>query len=217
MSQAQNARQHMIDSQLRPNEVNDEKIIAAISSVNREKFVPKNLGGVAYNDDDIQVAPGRHIMAPTVFARLIKAAEVTTTDLLLDVGCGTGYSTAVLGRLAEAVVALEEDVALAERATEILATEACENVAVVTGPLIDGLAKQGPYDLIFINGMIDYLPQSLVEQIAPGGRLVCVLNHNGVGKASYVTCENAIVSKRILFDATIPALNAFRRPQKFTF
>ncbi len=217
MSDTAHARQNMIDSQLRPNEVNDERIIEAITSVHREKFVPKILSGVAYHDDDIQVAPGRSLMGPMVFARLIDAADVKETDLVLDVGCATGYSSAVLGRLAEAVVALEEDEDLAKSAIAILADEECDNVAVVTGPLVDGLAAQGPYDLIFINGMIDDLPQQLVDQIAEGGRLICVLNDNGVGKATYVTNENGLLGKRILFDAYIPALEAFNRKAEFTF
>jgi len=152
-----------------------------------------------------------------VFARLIDAADVKETDLVLDVGCATGYSSAVLGRLAEAVVALEEDDALAKTAIAILADQECDNVAVVTGPLVDGLAAQGPYDLIFINGMIDDLPQQLVDQIAEGGRLICVLNDNGVGKATYVTNENGLLGKRILFDAYIPGLAAFNRKAEFTF
>ncbi len=217
MSDTAQARQNMIDTQLRPNEVNDERIIGAITSVHREKFVPKKLSGVAYLDDDIPVAPGRSLMGPMVFARLIDAADVKETDLVLDVGCATGYSSAVLGRLAEAVVALEEDEALAKTAIDILADEECDNVAVVTGPLVDGLAAQGPYDLIFINGMIDDLPQQLVDQIAEGGRLICVLNDNGVGKATYVTNENGLLGKRILFDAYIPALAAFNRKAEFTF
>lgn len=217
MSDTANARQHMIDSQLRPNEVNNEVIIDAITSVCREKFVPKNLSGVAYHDDDIQVASGRSLMKPMTFARLVDAANVKDTDLVLDVGCGTGYSSAVLGRLAEAVVALEEDSRLVEIATDVLAVESCDNVAVVTGSLVDGLAAQGPYDLIFINGMIDQLPDTLVDQIADGGRLICVLNDNGIGKATYVTCENGIIGKRVLFDATIPALDTFNKKETFVF
>ncbi len=217
MSDTANARQHMIDGQLRPNEVNNEIIIGAIASVCREKFVPKNLSGVAYNDCDIQVASGRSLMKPMTFARLVDAANVKDTDLILDVGCATGYSSAVLGRLAEAVVALEEDVKLVETATDVLSVESCDNVAVVAGSLVDGLAAQGPYDLIFINGMIDQLPEGLVDQIADGGRLICVLNDNGVGKATYVTCENGVVGKRVLFDANIPSLDAFTREEKFVF
>jgi len=217
MSDTASACQHMIDGQLRPNEMNDERIIKAIASVCREKFVPKSLRGVAYLDDHIQVAPGRSLMGPMIFARLIGAADVKDTDLVLDIGCATGYSSAVLGRLAEAVVALEEDEKLVEMATDVLAVESCDNVAVVKGLLTDGLAVQGPYDLIFINGMVDQIPNGLTDQIAEGGRLICVLNDNGVGKASYVTCENGIVGKRILFDATIPVLDAFKKAEKFVF
>lgn len=212
-----NARQHMIDGQLRPNEVNDEKIIRAIESVNREKFVPKALSGVAYLDDDIEVAPGRRLMEPMVFARLVDAAHIKNTDLVLDVGCATGYSSAVLGRLAEAVVALEEDEALIASATDILAVESCDNVAVVSGPLKAGLAAQGPYDVIFINGMIDEIPDALVDQIAEGGRLICILNDQGVGKACYVTSDQGVISKRILFDASVHELVAFKKPEKFVF
>lgn len=217
MSAIANARQHMIDGQLRPNEVNNEHIIAAIASVCREKFVPKNLNGVAYLDSDIEVAPGRSIMAPMIFARLVEAAGVRETDLVLDVGCATGYSSAVLGHLAEAVVALEEDEALAEAATNILAGESCDNVAVVTGPLVEGLAAQGPYDLIFIDGMIDRIPDALLDQIAEGGRLICVVNDNSVGRAVYVTQENGVAAKRHLFDATIPPFPSFREEKGFIF
>lgn len=212
-----NARQHMIDSQIRPNEVNNEHIIEAITSICREKFVPRKLGGVAYLDADIEVISGRNLMAPMIFARLINAADVTDTDLVLDVGCATGYSSAVLGRLAEAVVALEEDETLAEAATNILAEESCDNVAVVTGPLTRGLAAQGPYDLIFINGMIDRIPAALIDQIAEGGRLICVINDNSVGRAVYVTHENGVVGKRQLFDAEIPHFESFRQKEKFVF
>jgi len=217
MSDTANARQHMIDGQLRPNEVNDERIIEAIEAVKREKFVPKTLSGVAYLDSDIQVAPGRCLMSPMVFARLVDTAAVKKTDLVLDVGCATGYSSAVLGQLAEAVVALEEDDKLVQSAIKILADQECDNVAVVTGPLMDGLAAQGPYDLIFINGMIDQLPPQLIDQMAEGGRLICVLNDNGVGKATYVTHENGLIGKRILFDAYIPVFEAFNKKPGFLF
>jgi len=217
MSTTADARQHMIDCQLRPNEVNNERIIEAISSVNRENFVPKNLNGVAYLDDDIPVGKGRYIMGPMVFARLIDAADVKKDDLVLDIGCATGYSSAVLGRLAEAVVAVEEEESLVEAALNILAKESCDNVAVVKGPLVEGLAEQGPYDLIFINGMIDQLPHAITDQIAEGGRLICILNDKGIGKATYVTCENGLVGQRILFDATIPSLSSFDKEKKFTF
>lgn len=211
------ARSNMVEGQIRPNNVTDERLIEAISSVNREKFVPKTFSGVAYLDKNIQVAPGRFLMEPMVFSRLLDAAHIKADQLVLDIGCSTGYSSAVLGRLAEAVVALEEDDDLVEQATRILSEEACDNVAVVGGPLKNGLAKQGPYDLIFINGMVGEIPTSLLEQLNDGGQLLCVLEQNGVGKAMLVTYDNKIVGKRVLFDASLPALQAFSKASTFKF
>ncbi|MCF8474514.1 MAG: protein-L-isoaspartate O-methyltransferase [Emcibacter sp.] len=217
MSDTALARQHMIDNQLRPNEVNNEKIINAIKSVNREKFVPKRMSGVAYIDDNIVIAKDRIIMGSMVFSRLVEAAAVKKTDLVLDIACGTGYSSAILGRLAGAVVALEENAELVQVATEILSEESCDNVAVVTGSLVEGLPGQGPYNVIFINGMIDYIPDVILKQLAEDGRLVCIINDNGVGKATYVTRNDGVIGKRILFDASIPSLAAFKKIKKFNF
>ncbi|WP_321392098.1 protein-L-isoaspartate O-methyltransferase [Emcibacter sp.] len=217
MTNASQARSSMIEGQLRPNNINDENVIEAIASVNREKFVPKAFAGVAYVDEDIRVAEGRYLMEPMVFGRLLSEAHIKPTDLVLDIACGTGYSSAVLARLAEAVVALEEDDGLVETGTAVLAEEACDNVAVVKGDITAGLAKQGPYDLIFINGMVDDVPQTLLEQLSENGRLVCVLNDRGVGKASLVTYKDKVRGVRTLFDAAIPPLAAFARKEEFSF
>ncbi|WP_417317618.1 protein-L-isoaspartate O-methyltransferase family protein [Emcibacter sp.] len=217
MTNSAQARSSMIEGQLRPNNINDERVIEAISSVNREKFVPKAFAGVAYVDEDIRVADGRYLMEPMVFARLLSEAHVRPTDLVLDIACGTGYSSAVLGRLAEAVVALEENEELVSAATATLAEEACDNVAVVKGDITAGLAKQGPYDLIFINGMVDEVPEALLEQLSEEGRLVCVLNVGGVGKASLITYKDKVRGVRTLFDAAIPPLAAFTSKAAFSF
>lgn len=211
------ARSNMVEGQIRPNNITDEKLIAAISLVNREKFVPKSLSGVAYLDEDIQVAPGRFLMEPMVFGKLVDAAEISADELILDIGCATGYSSAVFGKLAETVVALEEDDSLYEQATEVLSSEACDNVVVVNGPLKDGLAKQGPYDVIFINGMVGEIPTELLEQLKEGGRLLCILEQNGVGKAVLVTYDHNIVGTRVLFDASVPPLKAFAKAATFKF
>ena len=199
MTNSAQARSSMIEGQLRPNNITDERVIEAIASVNREKFVPKAYAGVAYVDEDIRVAEGRYLMEPMVFARLLSEAHVKPTDLALDIACGTGYSSAILGRLAEAVVALEEDEDLVNSATAVLAEEACDNVAVVKGDVTAGLAKQGPYDLIFINGMVDEIPEAILDQLSEEGRVVCVLNDRGVGKACLVTYKDKVRGVRILF------------------
>ena len=148
------ARHHMVLSQLRPNRVTDDRVADAMDTVPREEFVPKELRGVAYLDEDLEVAPGRFVVEPRVFGRLLQEANIGPSDVVLDIGCGTGYSSAVLGHLAQAVVAIESDPELVARASEILARLECDNVAVVEGSLAEGNRKQGPYNVIHINGSI---------------------------------------------------------------
>ena len=125
------ARRHMVDSQIRPNKVTDERIMKAMGKVPREIFVPPSLKGVAYVDEDIQIAPGRFLMEPQVLARLIQAAEIEPTDAVLEIGSATGYASAILSHLAESVVAVESDPQLAEIANKALAALEITNVAVV--------------------------------------------------------------------------------------
>lgn len=211
------ARQNMVLSQLEPSQVTDPLVTEAMAAVPREAFVPSHLTGVAYVDEDLEIAPGRYITEPMVFARLLQAAKVRPGDLVLDIGCGTGYSTAVLARLAATVVALESEPDLAARASETLARLAVDNAAVVTGPLAQGMAPQGPYDVILLAGAIPDLPVALSEQLADGGRLVAVIDEGGVGKATLFARHDGVVSGTVLFDAAIPTLPGFDRPGAFVF
>lgn len=211
------SRRHMIDGLLLPNNVTDERVIEAIEMVNRQSFVPAERVGVAYIDKSIKVADDRYMMEPLAFAKLLSEADIQPNELALDVATNTGYSAAVLSKLVEAVVAIEENTTLTDIATKNLADEDCDNVAVINSKHNDGLAKQGPYDLIFINGMIDDIPQELLEQLNEGGRILCVLNKDGFGRASLVTYNDKIVGVRILFDSAIPKLAGFKKEKQFTF
>ena len=211
------ARSHMIDCQLRPNEVNDERLIAAIRRVPRELFVPKAKRSVAYVDEDIEVAAGRYLMEPMIFARLLVAADIQPSDAVLDVGCATGYSTAVMAGLAEAVVALEADRKLAALAEKTLAALEIVNVAVVEGRHADGVEGQGPFDVIFVGGAVEEIPARLLDQLADGGRLVCVRDTGGVGRAHLVVRDGQLMAGRDLFDASVPPLPGFARPAAFVF
>lgn len=210
-------RRHMIDGQLLPNDVTDENVIEAIEQVNRETFVPEERKGVAYIDKSIKIADGRYLMEPLTFAKLISNADIRSDELVLDIAPGTGYSSAVLSKLVDAVVAIEENSELAEAATKNLAAEECDNVAVIEGVHTKGLAKQGPYDLIFVGGMIDEIPVVLLEQLKEGGRLLCVLNQDGFGRAALVTYNDKIMGIRILFDTSAPKLSGFERTKNFQF
>ena len=136
------ARSHMVEGQIRPNKVTDEALLDVMAAIPREKFVPKPLQGVAYLDEDLLVGDNRYMMEPMVFARLLDAANIKETDVVLDIACGRGYSSAVLSKLSEAVVALEDNEELANYATDQLAEIGCDNVAVVTRDLTKGYPEQ---------------------------------------------------------------------------
>ncbi len=217
MSEHAVLRRHMVDSQLLPNNLRDERVVDALSAVPREAFVPKALKGVAYIDEDLQIAPGRFLMEPRVFARLLEGADITGDDVILDLGCATGYSTAVLARLGATVVALEEDAGLADQASEALAELSIDNCAVINGPLAEGRQKEGPFDVIICGGAVADIPAALTDQLADGGRLVAVRRTGSMGKAVVISRDGDAFAERELFDAAVPFLPGFAPDSGFRF
>jgi protein-L-isoaspartate(D-aspartate) O-methyltransferase len=211
------ARQNMVNNQLLTNKLTDDRIAQALLSVPRENFVPKGLRGVAYLDEDIPLENGRYLMEPMIFARLLQFSAVGNDDVVLDVACANGYSTAVLAQLAAAVVGLEADEAAVRGAETQLAALNIDNAAVVAGELTDGCGDQGPYDVIFINGAVDKVPAAYVEQLAEGGRLVVVERRGQVSRAVLYSNRDGLLSRRELFDAMIPLLPGFQMPDVFQF
>ena len=211
------ARRHMVDGQILPNKVMDRRLIAALSDIPRERFVPKALEGVAYVDEDLEVAPGRFLMEPMVFARLVEEAGIAPGDAVLDIGALTGYEAAVMARLASVVVAVEEDKDLAKAAGDNLTALGIDNAVVVEGPLNQGHAKQGPYDVIFMAGAVEEIPDALLKQLADGGRLVAVVNRRNIGSATLITKRNGVLGDRVLFDAGTPLMPGFARKPEFHF
>lgn len=210
-------RQSMVAGQILPNRVTDARVVAAMAEVPRELFVPEGLRGVAYVDEDIEIAPGRYLMEPRVFARLIQGAAIAAGDMVLDVGCGRGYASAVLARLAATVVALENDEGLAAMAGETLAQLEIDNAVVVTGELAAGYPEQGPYDAIFVSGAVDEVPEALTAQLAEGGRLVAVIGCGGAGRATLIARHEELLARRSLFDAALPPLPGFAIEPGFVF
>jgi protein-L-isoaspartate(D-aspartate) O-methyltransferase len=211
------ARRNMVETQLRPNKVTNEVLLDALAAVPRERFVPEALRTIAYVDEDIPVASGRYLMEPMVLGRLLQLAEVKRGDAVLDIGCGTGYTAAVLARLAGSVVAVECDQDLASRAVAILADLGVANVTVLEGELGQGAARRAPYDVIFIEGSVDAVPPSIVEQLADRGRLVTVVRRQGVGRATLMVRIGGGVSSRVVFDAAVPPLPGFEAQPSFVF
>lgn len=214
------ARQNMVDSQLRPTRVTDAKILSAMAELPRERFVPKSKQGIAYVDEDIEVAPGRFLMEPVVVARLMQALELTPDTTVLNIGCATGYDAALLGRVAGSVVAVESDPALAALASEAINDLAVDNVAVVEAPATDGYPAQAPYDAIFISGAVDGVPSSISGQLAPDGRLAVVIGGSEpgiLGRAHLYVRSGNTISSRPLFDAGTRMLPEFVREESFVF
>lgn len=216
-------RRSMVDSQIRPSDVTDPRILAAMLELPRERFVPTARRPLAYLDDDLLVReaaadrPPRYLMEPMVLARLIQALALDGSERVLDIGCATGYSAALLGRLAGAVVALEEDTELAAAARTALGELRLTNVEVMTGPLREGAAAQAPYQAILVNGSVEVLPEPLLDQLAEGGRLAAVVRSGGMGRAVLHQRVAGVISRRPLFDAGLPPLPGFAAPPAFTF
>jgi protein-L-isoaspartate(D-aspartate) O-methyltransferase len=210
------ARRNMVDNQLRANKVTDEALLAAMAELPREDFLPESLAGIADVDEDVPLGRGRVLMEPMVFARLVQAARVGPGDRVLDLGCATGYSTAVLAKLAKSVVAVECDAGLARRARGALAAHRIANAAVVDGALERGHAALAPYDVILIGGAIERLPRAVSDQLAFGGRLVAV--HAPPGKPGEGSLWSGRPLTRVtLFDAATGRLPGFAAEPSFAF
>lgn len=212
------ARFKMVENQIRTNRVTDPLVIAAMRTLPREAFVPEALRGVAYVDEDLPLGGGRFLMEPLVTALLVQAAEVGADDVALDVGCGTGYASAVLAKMASVVVALESDPGLATHAREVLAELGMDTVSVVEGPLPAGHPRQAPYDVIFFGGAVAEVPPALTDQLADGGRMVAVVcDRRGVGTGTLFLRTGGAISRRPIFDAQTPILPGFARESTFEF
>lgn len=212
------ARRKMVENQLRANRVTEEALVAAMDSLPRERFVPPAQAGIAYVDEDLEVASGRYLMEPMVLGRLIQALEIAPADMILDVACATGYSTAVLARLGGTVAAVEEDEALAKAANDTLNALSVDNAVVLHCPHAEGYPKQAPYDAILVNGAMGEVPQALFDQLAEGGRLAVVVKEGrGLGRAVLFRKVGGLIGQRVLFDAGTPLLPGFAKEAGFVF
>lgn len=212
------ARYTMIQNQIRTNRVTDPKIIAAMSELPRERFAPDWARGIAYVDEDIPLNGGRYLTEPLTSALLLQAAEINADDVVLDVGCGTGYISAISARIASAVVALESDAELAARAVATLAELGIETATIVVGPLREGWPAQAPYDVIIFGGAVSAIPANIVGQLAQGGRMVVVVAEDkGLGCGTLLLRQGGTVSRRPIFEAAISVLPEFALEPTFRF
>lgn len=204
------ARRMMVDSQLRPEGVADRGVLAAMGSVERERFVPEAARPLAYFDRPLKIADGRAMMSPAALGRLLTEVEPKAGERALVIGSGTGYSAAVLEAIGLEVVALESDEALAEAAR-------AEGIETVVGDLAKGWAKDAPYDLILLDGAVEEIPAGLGKQLAPEGRIAGAIVDRGLTRLVIGRCANDAIGLRSIADADVEPLPGFERPRAFTF
>jgi protein-L-isoaspartate(D-aspartate) O-methyltransferase len=220
MSQFAIARRTMLDNQIRTTDVTDAAVLAAFGAVPRERFVPAAAQPLAYTDQDHRLTPGtpgRFLLAPSPLAKLIQLLEVGTSDKVLVVGSGSGYSVAVIAAIAASVIGLESDETLAASSTAVIAELHLTNASIVEGELTVGYAASAPYDAILVEGAVDFVPAEISAQLAEGGRLVVVEGHGASGSARLYTNTAGTVTGRNVFNCAAKPLPGFEHHVEFVF
>jgi protein-L-isoaspartate(D-aspartate) O-methyltransferase len=218
MSDYDAARVNMIERQLQPNKITDERLIHAFASIRRELFVPERLRAIAYADDNLPLGQGRYLMAPMVAARLLQAAEVRRSDNALVVAAGVGYEAALLSQLCRAVVAIESDGELARQGRAGLVEHRIGAVNFVENGQAQAGRVRPAYDVILFGGAVAEIPADISAQLTEGGRLVAVVKPNDrPGRATLVTRTGGVLASRVMFDAATPLLPGFARKPECVF
>ena len=209
------ARKSMVDCQIRPADVTRYKIIDAMLTVPRERYVPENLKEVAYCGEHLKLSSERSLLEPRILAKMLDLLNIQKDELILDIGSGFGYSSALISCMAQAVVCVEEKF-FAEQAEAILADESADNVIVHQGNLIDGAEIYGPYDALIIEGGVEMIPNRLFEQLKVGGRMVAIFIQDGVGECRLGFKYESGMDWVFAFNASAKLVDGFTKEVSFT-
>ncbi|WP_194096312.1 protein-L-isoaspartate O-methyltransferase family protein [Marivivens aquimaris] len=215
MAEYTTRRTMMVDTQIRPSDVTKFPIIEAFLAVPREAYVPSAQREAAYLGENIAIGEGRVMLEPRTFAKLLDALNIQPNEVVLDLGCGLGYSTAVMARMSEFVVAVESDEAMAADAQALLSEHGVDNAAVMTNPLAEGCAKSGPYDVIILEGAVEVVSDSLLAQLKEGGRIACLFAEGELGVARVGYKLDGRINWRFAFNASAPVLAGFEKNKEF--
>ena len=215
MTDYQTRRKTMVDTQIRPSDVTKFPIIEAFLSVPRERFVPDGKREAAYIGENFKIGQSRVILEPRTLAKLLDALDIRNDELVLDIGPGLGYSSAVISPMAEVVIAVEDDSSMANEAEEILTEVGADNVVIQIGKLEDGAPEHGPYDVIILQGGVEKIPSSILKQLKNGGRVGAIFVEEGLGTAKIGFKLNDKINWRYSFNAAAPVLPGFFKQKDF--
>lgn len=208
-------RTMMVDTQVRPSDVTKFPIIDAMLAVPRENFVPDALREAAYVGENLDIGGGRVMLEPRTLGKMLDALNIQPNHVAMDIGCGLGYSTAILARMCEFVVAVEDDEARAEEAQSLLSGLGIDNAAVMAGPLSAGSEKSGPYDIIMVEGSVQTVPETILAQLREGGRIACVFAEGNLGVVRIGHKIDGKINWRFTFNASAPVLAGFEKTTEF--
>lgn len=211
------ARHLMVESQVRTNDVTDPRILRAMRTLPRERFMPAHQRTLAYADLDLEVAPGRTLLRPRDLGKLLQLLAPKESDRALELCGATGYGAAVLAACVAEVHSLEPDSSLSFSARAALDSAGVTKVKTVSTAVETGWAEGAPYDLIFLNGAAEIVPEAWLKQLAPGGRLAVIVRDGPAGTARLYTRSQETVAYRAAFDAAPPVIPGLERPRAFTF
>ena len=209
-------RRMMVDNQVRPSDVTKYPIIEALLSVERENFVPQALREAAYLGENLAFSKDRVLLEPRTIAKMLDALDITADELVLDLGAGMGYSSAVIAQMAQAVIAVEEDETLARDAETLLAETGVVNAVVETGPIAAGAPQHGPYDVITVEGAVEVVPQAIIDQLKDGGRMAAIFADGNLSTVRIGLKVNGQMNWRFSFNASAPVLAGFEREEAFS-
>ena len=213
------ARKIMLESQIRPNKVIDERVLSAFSEIPRELFVQKSMRDIAYIDEDLPLSNGRYLMEPMILARLIQSLELSVSDNVMIIGVGTGYSAAIISQIVASVIGIESRANLIQKAESNLTSLDITNAVLFKERLQDGYSKEAPYNAILIDGGVSFIPDNILNQLANDGRLVSIYRSKAetAGEASLWMRAARKFSRTCLFNAQVPTLEEFKLKQEFSF
>ena len=209
-------RTTMVDTQVRPCDVTKFPVIEAMLRVERELFVPRDKREAAYIGENVDLGGSRVVLDPRTLGKMLDFLNIQNDELVLDIGVGLGYSSALISRLSEAVVAVEDDPDRISEAEETLGQVGADNVVLHNGALADGAAQHGPYDVIILQGAVEHMPDEILGQLKDGGRIACIFNEDALGIVKIGHKLNGKVNWRFVFNAAAPVLAGFERPKAFT-
>jgi protein-L-isoaspartate(D-aspartate) O-methyltransferase len=208
---------NMIEGQIKPIGGMQKNILQAFSSVNRDDFVPQNLKDNCYSEKNLFLKRDRFVLKANLIAKIISALNISNEENVLVIGSSTGYSSAIISRLAETVISIEEDQELLDFSEEAIKKNGIDNIVFINNPMIEGCSEQGPFNAIIIEGAIDEVPPKILNQLEDNGRLIAMINNKGVSNVIEYKKKNNIFIDRFLFSCTAPKLKCFDKRKSFSF